>query len=55
MKTLEPKNFNFSDVKYFTPLQLSEHYKLYTNYINCINNVNNALHKVSRKIENFLL
>ena len=43
MKTLEPKNYNFSNVRYFSPIQLSEHYKLYTNYINCINKVNNDL------------
>ncbi len=40
---LEPKNYNFSNVRYFSPIQLSEHYKLYTNYINCLNEVNNDL------------
>lgn len=43
MKALEPKNYNFSNVKYFSPVQLSEHYHLYTNYISCLNKVNAAL------------
>lgn len=43
MKALEQKNYNFSNVRYFSPIQLSEHYHLYTNYINCLNKVNNDL------------
>lgn len=43
MKKLEAKNYNFSNVRYFSPVQLSEHYQLYTNYINCINEVDNDL------------
>ena len=40
---LEPKNYNFSNVRYFSPIQLSEHYQLYINYISCLNKVNNDL------------
>ncbi len=43
MNKLEPKNYNFSNVKFFSPLQLSEHYVLYTRYIDCLNKVNEAL------------
>lgn len=43
MKILEAKNYNFSNVKYFSPLQLSEHYLLYTRYINSLNEVNGDL------------
>ncbi|MDW5299282.1 MAG: Fe-Mn family superoxide dismutase [Sedimentibacter sp.] len=37
---IEPKNYNFSNVKFFSPMQLSEHYALYTKYIDCLNKVN---------------
>lgn len=43
MKQMEPKNYDFSDVKFFTPAQLSQHYGLYTNYIDCYNNVSTNL------------
>lgn len=43
MKLLEPKNYNFSNVKFFSPMQLSEHYVLYTRYIDCINKVREDL------------
>lgn len=43
MKKIEPKNYNFSNVRYFSPIQLSEHYQLYINYINCLNQVNTDL------------
>ena len=43
MMKLEAKNYNFSNVRYFSPVQLSEHYQLYTNYIKCLNEVNNDL------------
>lgn len=43
MKTLEPKNYNFSNVRYFSPIQLSEHYNLYTKYIKTLNEVNSDL------------
>ncbi len=40
MNMIEPKNYNFSNVKFFSPMQLSEHYALYTKYIDCLNKVN---------------
>ncbi len=43
MKLIEPKNYNFSNVKYFSPMQLSEHYILYTRYIDCLNKVREDL------------
>lgn len=43
MKNYEPKNYNFSNVKYFSPIQLSEHYLLYTKYINSLNKINKDL------------
>jgi len=43
MNSIEPKNYNFSNVKYFSPMQLSEHYVLYTRYVDCINRVNKSL------------
>lgn len=43
MNKLEPRNYNFSNVKFFSPMQLSEHYVLYTRYIDCLNKVNEAL------------
>lgn len=43
MRILEPKNYNFSNVKYFSSLQLSEHYSLYTKYITSLNQVNRDL------------
>ena len=43
MKKLEAKNYNFSNVRCFSPAQLCEHYQLYTNYINCLNKVDNDL------------
>lgn len=43
MNAIEPKNYNFSNVKYFSPMQLSEHYVLYTRYVDCINRVNKSL------------
>lgn len=43
----EPKNYNFSNVKFFSPMQLSEHYTLYTRYVDCLNKVNNNLSKDS--------
>lgn len=39
----EPKNYNFSNVRFFSPLQLSEHYMLYKRYIDCLNKVNTNL------------
>lgn len=43
MKLFEPKNYNFSNVKFFSPMQLSEHYILYTRYIDCLNKVKEEL------------
>lgn len=43
MNIIEPKNYNFSNVKFFSPMQLSEHYVLYTRYIDCLNKVNEQL------------
>lgn len=43
MKLIEPKNYNFSNVKFFSPMQLSEHYVLYTRYVDCLNKVREAL------------
>ena len=43
MNKLEAKNYNFSNVRYFSPVQLSEHYQLYQNYIKCLNEVKNDL------------
>lgn len=43
MKKVEAKNYNFSNVKYFSPMQLSEHYVLYTRYIDCLNKVKEDL------------
>ncbi|MEA5094076.1 MAG: Fe-Mn family superoxide dismutase [Sedimentibacter saalensis] len=40
MNKITAKNYNFSNVKFFTPMQLSEHYNLYTRYIDCLNKVN---------------
>lgn len=40
MNKFEPKNYNFSNVKFLSPVQLSEHYALYTKYIDCLNKVN---------------
>lgn len=40
MNKLEPKNYNFSNVKFLSSVQLSEHYALYTKYIDCLNKVN---------------
>ncbi len=40
---VEPKNYNFSNVKFFSPIQLSEHYTLYTRYIDCLNKTNSDL------------
>lgn len=40
MNKIEPKNYNFSNVKFLSPVQLSEHYALYTKYIDCLNKVN---------------
>lgn len=51
MKTIEPRNYNFSNVRYFSPIQLSEHYKLYTNYVKCINKVNDDLRNEKIYIE----
>lgn len=39
MKKIEAKNYNFQNVKYFSPMQLSEHYVLYTRYIDCLNKI----------------
>lgn len=39
MNEVEPKNYNFSNVKFFSPMQLSGHYTLYTRYIDCLNKV----------------
>ncbi|MGD9569531.1 MAG: superoxide dismutase [Sedimentibacter sp.] len=43
MKLFEPKNYNFSNVKFFSPMQLNEHYILYTRYIDCLNKVRKDL------------
>ncbi len=43
MKVIEPKNYNFSNVKFFSPMQLGEHYILYTRYIDCLNKVREDL------------
>jgi len=43
LNKIEPKNYNFSNVKFFSPAQLSEHYVLYTKYIDCLNKVNGNL------------
>lgn len=43
MKLIEAKNYNFSNVKFFSPMQLSEHYILYTRYVDCLNKVREAL------------
>lgn len=43
MNKIEPKNYNFSNVKFFSPMQLSEHYVLYTRYVDCLNKVNENL------------
>jgi Fe-Mn family superoxide dismutase len=40
MKKFIPKQFNFSNVKYMTPEQLSQHYTLYTKYIDSLNKIN---------------
>lgn len=41
--SLEPRNYDFSNVKYFSPIQLSEHYVLYTKYIDSLNRINEDL------------
>lgn len=43
----EPRNYNFSNVKFFSPMQLSEHYTLYTRYIDCLNKVNADINMAS--------
>lgn len=43
MNKIDPKNYNFSNVKFFSPMQLSEHYVLYTRYIDCLNKVIESL------------
>lgn len=43
MNKLEPRNYNFSNVKFFSPMQLSEHYVLYTRYVDCLNKVRESL------------
>lgn len=43
MKKIEAKNYNFSNVKFFSPMQLSEHYVLYTRYIDCLNKAKESL------------
>lgn len=43
MNKIEPKNYNFSNVKFFSPNQLRDHYVLYTRYIDCLNKVREAL------------
>ena len=40
MKKVTPKTFNFSNVKFMSPAQLSQHYTLYTKYIESLNKVN---------------
>lgn len=44
---MELKNYNFSNVKFFSPLQLSEHFMLYTRYIDCLNKVKEDLNSES--------
>ncbi|MFA9423566.1 MAG: superoxide dismutase [Sedimentibacter sp.] len=43
LNKIQAKNYNFTNVKFFSPIQLSEHYALYLNYINCLNKVNDDL------------
>ena len=40
MKQLISKNFNFTNVKYMSASQLSQHYTLYIRYIDSLNKVN---------------
>lgn len=40
MKKIVPKQFDFSNVKYMSPAQLSQHYILYTKYIESLDKVN---------------
>lgn len=37
MKKIDPVNYNFSNVRLFSPAQLKQHYSLYINYINSYN------------------
>ena len=45
LNKITAKNYNFSNVKFFSPLQLSEHYILYTRYIDCLNKTNSDIEK----------
>lgn len=40
LNSVTAKNYNFSNVKFLSAMQLSEHYALYVRYIDCINKVN---------------
>jgi len=40
MRKVTPKTFNFSNVKFMSPAQLSQHYNLYIKYIDSLDKVN---------------